>query len=51
MQKIVAVHQNENFFVPDIVNIDKTSQKLSGQRRSVWLLGINCKELTLSLTV
>ena len=37
----------EGFFrLPSIVNTDETSQKLSGQRRDIWLSRINRKDLT-----
>ena len=37
----------EGFFhLPSIVNTDETSQKLSRQRRDIWLSRIKCKDLT-----
>ena len=39
--------QKERFFrLPSIVKTDETSQKLSGQRRDIWLSRINRKDLT-----
>ena len=47
MQKIVAMHRKkEVFLLPSIGNTDETSQKLSGQRRDIWLSRINRKDLT-----
>ena len=47
MQRIVAMHRKkEVFLLPSIGNTDETSQKLSGQRRDIWLSRINRKDLT-----
>ena len=47
MQKIVATHRKkEVFLLPSIGNTDEILQKLSGQRRDVWLSTINRKNLT-----